>query len=376
MDIAIGSFNVIMPGHWNLHHLWAACLAGQDLMPKPTNEAAFGAMAAGVMYQTLNFGPGIDPRRCGLILASTKGNIALNEAWLDQTIRGAAQLDQAPPDLHTDALGLANGRGLGGPVYAVSTACTSGLTALIDAALLLNFPAGVTPTDGSTGDKDGGQNSPTAMMVVAADAAGGFVCDGFRALKALAPEPCRPFDKQRRGLTLGSAAAGCLLTKGKRPGSLRLCGFGISNDATHMTAPDRAARGLTRAIDQALRMADLSPDAIDAIAAHGTGTQYNDAMEATAFAKMFSHSPAITATKPITGHTLGAAALVETALIYMMLRKQTLPPIAGLKKPEFALNFVMRSPRPMPLHYILKTSSGFGGFNAAAIFALWPEGKS
>ena len=300
-----------------------------------------------------------DRGTCGLLLASTKGNMGVLQHWLDQ-VGGYARCVTPPgypPGLMDCARNLAAEFGLGGSCTVVSTACTSGLSGLIEAAMMVEA---------------GQQNE---MIVLAVDLASRFVCDGFTALKALAPRTCRPFDSQRDGLALGSAAAACLVQRSdifaeKKADTFActLAGRGVAMDAVHLTAPDRQAGGLIRAVEMALRTAELSTSQIDAVLLHGTGTVYNDAMEATAVKKIFSHSPPLTAVKGHIGHTLGASGLIETALAGEMLRRGILPPTTGLCDPQWPeLDFV-RTGRSVPsLRRILKTSSGFGGINAAIV---------
>ncbi len=300
-----------------------------------------------------------DRGTCGFILASAKGNIGVLQHWLD--LSGGFARDAAspgnPPSLMDCAQNLAAEFGLGGSCAVVSTACTSGLSGLIEAAMMV----------------DAGQQ--TEIVVLAVDIASLFVCDGFTALKALAAQACRPFDRHRDGLALGSAAAACLVQRsdifaGKKADTFActLCGRGAAMDAVHLTAPDRQAGGLIRAVEMALRTGGLSTSQIDAVLLHGTGTPYNDAMEATAVQKIFSHSPPLTAVKGHIGHTLGASGLIETALASEILHRGVLPPTTGLSDSQWPeLDFVQTARSVPSIRRILKTSSGFGGINAAVI---------
>jgi 3-oxoacyl-[acyl-carrier-protein] synthase II len=294
---------------------------------------------------------------CGFILATTKGDFGALEKWIDNADQTPPKT--SPPLLSDSASAIAEHFGIAGPYFCVSTACTSGLVGLIEAAAMVQ--AGEAPS----------------MLVCGADIAGGMVHDGFAALHAISPTACRPFDADRDGLKLGSAAAACLvcradaaLVKNESP-VLLLEGWGISSDAVHMTAPDRQAVGLKSAIRQALAMADIRPEQVDAVVLHGTGTPFNDAMEALAVRELFSHRPHLTAVKGLIGHTLGASGLIETALAGLMLEHQVVPPITGLKKPAFEdLALVRDVPVERPIKRVLKTSSGFGGMNAAVVLRL------
>ena len=148
----------------------------------------------------------------------------------------------------------------------VSASCASSTVAIAHGAALIE--SGLAPS----------------VLVCCADLITDFVFSGFSALKALSPFPCRPFDRHRQGLSLGEGAAAMLLMTAEqarlenRYPSGRVLGWGVANDATHLTAPAKSGRGLVQAVDRALRAAGLNPDAIAAISAHGTGTVYNDLM--------------------------------------------------------------------------------------------------
>jgi 3-oxoacyl-[acyl-carrier-protein] synthase II len=326
----------------NLEEVWKAWVAGggPDRMAGPQADC-WTERTGLVMHEMLAALQ--DWRAAGLILATTKGDIGTQV----ECMREGAE----PPTLGGAAAML--GSSLGGPVYTVSTACSSGLIALIDAAVAL--------VDGEA----------KQMIALAADESTSFVHDGFRALKALSTTSCKPFDKRRDGLMLGAAAAGMVLALGDS--RVRISGFGVSNDATHMTAPDAAAGGLVRAIEQALRMANLEPQQIDVLFAHGTGTKYNDAMEAVAIEQVFlrggGKGPAVTAVKSLIGHTLGAAGLIEAALTVRMLQEQVVPGIINLAEPEVAAIDLVRETRRCPVRHVMKTASGFGGMNAAVILS-------
>ena len=301
-----------------------------------------------VIRQLMGEQTGLSPD-CGFILGSTKGDIARQLLWMHEP-----QPSERPrPTLDEDTAALARHAGVLGPAYCISTACTSGLSALIEAAELINTRAA------------------SECIAMGADVVSDFVCDGFKALRALSNTVCRPFDRRRDGLTLGSAAAAMRLRTLPGAGAVLLGGWGAAGDAAHLTAPDRAGRGLTLAIERALAMAKLAPEQIDLVFAHGTGTSFNDAMEATAFASMFPHRPCITAIKGLTGHTLGAAGVLETAVACRILQTGLVPPVAGLKNPDFAdLHFVVGQPQTLRPQRILKTGSGFGGLNTALILEL------
>ncbi len=350
--------------------LWQAWLTGdrRRIEKFPTYPALHAAAIRSTKELAANLSP---PQRdrTGLILATTKGNIDASVRWL----RAADHLPDSKspptlPPLGTTATEIATHANLRGPAWAVSTACSSGLTALIDAAcVLLDDEADQMIALGLDYTGTPNPHDPTDS----------FIQDGFHALKAISPTACRPFDRDRDGLTLGSAAAVCLLSRNPSPRTRALLtGWGVASDAVHMTAPDRNARGLIQAMQNALATAQLNPHNIDLIFAHGTGTRYNDAMETVAINALFSpqnsptnHRPAITAIKGLIGHTLGASGIIETALAIRILETQLIPPITGLRHPESTDLDLVTAPRFQTVRHIMKIASGFGGLNAAIILS-------
>jgi 3-oxoacyl-[acyl-carrier-protein] synthase II len=206
-----------------------------------------------------------------------------------------------------------------------------------------------------------------------------FVVSGFRSLRAQSPEPCRPFDRRRSGVNLGEAAA-CVVLEPESHARARgqrvlayLAGAGLSQDAHHMTAPDPQGRGAMLAMQRALSDAGLPIDSVDFVSSHGTGTPFNDQMEARALRLVFgeraSHIP-LNSIKGAVGHTLGAGGLLEAVMSVQILATQQIPPTVGLEEPDpaFELDFVMGGPRIAAVRSILSSASGFGGENAAVVF--------
>ncbi len=216
-----------------------------------------------------------------------------------------------------------------------------------------------------------------SVLVCCLDIITEFIFSGFSCLQASSPFPCRPFDRSRQGLTPGEGAAAILLMSEDRAkkdnlSSLgKILGWGVSNDATHITAPARDASGLIRAIRQALKRANLTEQEITTINAHGTGTVYNDLMELTAFRQIFGERKVpICSVKGAIGHTMGAAGGIEVALGLKTLSTQIVPPTVGFSDPEdSAKGLVSSKPVQISGDYLLTTNSGFGGINAAIVLA-------
>ena len=214
-----------------------------------------------------------------------------------------------------------------------------------------------------------------AVLVCCGDLITEYHFSGFSALKALSPFACRPFDRGRQGLSLGEGAAALLLMNAARARRENrdqlgtILGWGISNDATHITAPAKSGRGLVQAVDQALRSARRKPEHIAAISAHGTGTVYNDLMELNAFRQVFGERKLpMYSIKGTIGHTLGAAGGLEIILGLKTLSTRMTPPTVGFSNPEKgAEGQVSSGPQAVSGDYLLTTNSGFGGVNAAIV---------
>ena len=206
------------------------------------------------------------------------------------------------------------------------------------------------------------------------DALSELVFVGFDSLQAATPEKCRPFDSGRTGLVLGEGAAVLALenfdlaqARGA-PILAEITGYGISTDNHHLTQPNPSGIGPRQAMERALESAQLAPEAIDYINAHGTATPFNDTVEGKAIAELFDHVP-ISSTKGMMGHSLGAAGAVEAAISILALQHQFLPPNIHFRSgdPELGLNIVANAARPAKIRTVLSNSFGFGGTNASVI---------
>ncbi len=283
----------------------------------------------------------LDLSKTVFILSTTKGNIEL-----------LGQTPDARVLLHTSAGLIAKNNGISAKPIVVSHACASGVIALQHGARLLQ------------------SGRYKHAIVTGADRFSKFVLSGFQSFQAISDEPCRPFDAARKGITLGEAAATVILSVNKTqhcPG--QLVSGATSNDANHISGPSRTGEELADAVTRALQIAAISPTKIDMISAHGTATLYNDEMEAKAFdIAGLLHSP-VHSFKGYIGHTLGAAGVLESAMVLESLSHQSLIPSAGyadLGVPK-AIN-VTKVMQAANINYALKTASGFGGCNAAIVW--------
>lgn len=206
----------------------------------------------------------------------------------------------------------------------------------------------------------------------------------FNALKAVDPAYCKPFDRERQGLSLGEAAAVLILeplSDALRRGAKiygEMLGYGVTCDAHHMTAPDIEASGAARAMKAALADAGVEPERVDYINAHGTGTPANDVTETRAIRSVFgkqAYSIPVSSTKSMTGHTLGASGALEALISLLAIDRTFIPPTISYQTPdpECDLDYVIDGPRQATPDIVLSNSFAFGGNNTTVIFGRYRE---
>nr|WP_217283360.1 beta-ketoacyl-ACP synthase [Paraburkholderia sp. NMBU_R16] len=242
--------------------------------------------------------------------------------------------------------------GIDGPSATISTACSS--SAKVFATAYRHIAAGLCD----------------AAVVAGIDCANEGFIYGFHSLGLLSTQPCRPWDRNRDGISIGEAAGFALLERAPRGhGAVALTGFGESSDAYHMTAPHPEGEGARGAIDQALRRAGLAPADIDYVNLHGSGTPSNDRSEDAAIASVFGGACACSSTKGWTGHTQGAAGITEAVLSFLCMRANLVPSTLNTIDPDPELRTdVALENEERPLRRVLSNSFGFGGNNCALIF--------
>lgn len=211
-------------------------------------------------------------------------------------------------------------------------------------------------------------------IVVGGDLVSEFIFSGFNSFQAISTEPCKPFAKNRSGITLGEAAAAILLSCDntlQSENSVFVLGTASANDANHISGPSRTGEGLFLSINSALEEAGIAPQEIDYISAHGTATVFNDEMEAIAFDRVGLFDTPLNSLKGFYGHTLGASALLETVVAARSLQNDELYPSLGFDSEDAGgvskpVN-VISSTEKRKLKTALKTASGFGGCNVALV---------
>lgn len=282
----------------------------------------------------------------GLIISTTKGNV------------DALENGNPFPEsrAYLDVLGSVVGDyfNFKNTPIVLSNACVSGIAAVSVAKQFIQ------------------QGSFKHVFIVSGDLITKFILSGFGSFQALSKEACKPYDKNRAGINLGEAAASVLVTTSNQnmpKEAVEVLGAATCNDANHISGPSRTGEGLFRSVSRALQEAKVTPEEIDYVSAHGTATNYNDEMEAIAFNRLsLEHTP-LNSLKGYFGHTLGASGLLETIIGMHSLERNTLFAskgfeALGISKP---LNIIEHGVEK-PLQIFLKTASGFGGCNTAAIF--------
>ncbi|MDK9739216.1 beta-ketoacyl-[acyl-carrier-protein] synthase family protein [Vibrio sp. D404a] len=245
---------------------------------------------------------------------------------------------------------------LQGPNYAVSTACSSSGRVFLTAQRLLN-----------SGMVD-------AVIVGGVDTLCKLTLNGFHGLEALSTEHCQPFSAHRKGINIGEAAAFMLLSK-ERPAQekqpIALLGCGDSSDAHHISAPHPEGNGAEQAMLKALKDANLKPEQIGYVNAHGTATPLNDSMESKAISRVFPNKVPVSSTKPLTGHTLGAASAVEAAIAWHILKFDLSLPLQKCQDKAEDIDIdLVDCCQKLKSKNIISNSFAFGGNNISLIFGV------
>lgn len=295
--------------------------------------------------------------RVGVVLGTSTSGI-------DEASRGIAEYlrdkhfpsnyDYQQQELSAPANFLADWLQLSGPAYVISTACTSSARALMSAQRLLDL--GVCD----------------AVICGGVDSLCKLTLNGFSALEAVSNERCNPFSANRNGINIGEAAV--LFVMSRVPAPIALLGSGASCDAHHISAPEPSGKGALQAMRKALASAKREPGQIGYLNLHGTATQHNDAMESLAVASLFPQGVACSSTKPMSGHTLGAAGALEAAFCWLSLTHGRLPPHVWDGQPDPALPALhwARLGDTLEKPCLMSNSFAFGGNNISLIIAEVP----
>jgi len=303
-----------------------------------------------------------------VVLGTTSGEMALGQDYLRQALDTPRCRQRQPTrvaysQVQRQGLDLCEAFGFQGPVTIIANACASGANAIGHAWELVR------------------SGRATRVLTGGYDALCHLTFAGFDSLQALAPTPCRPFDAQRNGLSLGEGAAVLALESldhARRRGAdirAEIIGYGAVTDVHHLTQPHPEGNAALAAMTAACAAARVTPEQVDYVNAHGTATPQNDATEAAAinrWAGSRADSLPVSSTKAGIGHLLGAAGAVEAVVCLMALRGGWLPPETALEKTDPACRFpVVQAPTDQRINVALSNSFGFGGANASLVFRRW-----
>jgi len=351
---------------------WIGRVEGLENSPLPDALAAWdcratrlawmGLQADGFLADARTAVRQVGAARVGLVLGTSASTIGVSEqAYRELDDQGRFPARLRSERLNTPhALGLfvQEALGLQGPCVTVSTACSSSAKAFAVAERWLRL------------------DLADAVVVGGVDALCDSVLFGFHALGLVSPDPCRPFGAGRSGISVGEAAGYVLLQRG--PGALQLLGCGEANDAHHMSSPHPQGLGADRAVDEALARAGLAAADIQYLNLHGTASRRNDEVEAALVARRYGPQVHASATKGVTGHTMGAAGVVEALVCLLALQggwragsANTAPPDPALG-PAFAQQLRL-APAQQTTTLAASHSFGFGGNNCVLVFGRGPS---
>ncbi|MBE3470810.1 beta-ketoacyl-[acyl-carrier-protein] synthase family protein [Enterobacter cloacae complex sp. P15RS] len=291
--------------------------------------------------------------RVAVVLGTSTSGLDEGDEYVRRTQNGerSPQWQYPQQELGDPSRFLASWLALDGPAYTISTACSSSARAIVSGRRLID--AGLVDV----------------AIVGGADSLSRMPVNGFNSLESFSPTLCEPFGRNRRGITIGEAAALMVLTR--EPGEIALLGAGESSDAYHISAPHPQGEGAIRAITQALNEAGMTAADVGYINLHGTATPLNDRIEAQVIHDLFGDRVPCSSTKHLTGHTLGAAGIVEAALSWLILtRDLPLPPQDFSRyAPDDTLPAcgLLHRAAPLKKPTILSNSFAFGGNNACLL---------
>jgi 3-oxoacyl-[acyl-carrier-protein] synthase I len=347
---------------------WIGRVGGVESAPLPKALAAWecrnnrlawlGLAADGFMDAVHAARQRYGAARVALVLGTSTSSIgATEDAYRHLDGNGAFPADNRNPLVHTPH-SLANfihqALGLEGPCLTVSTACSSSAKVFASAERLLRL------------------GLVDAAVVGGVDTLCGSVLFGFNALQLVSTAPCRPFDAERNGISIGEGAGFALLERADSGSddAPRLLGYGESSDAHHMSTPHPEGLGAERALDDALARAGIDAAEVDHINLHGTASTKNDEVEAALVARRFPARTHASSTKGVTGHTLGAAGIVEAVASLLAIERGFMPGTANTRTLDAACGPQLRTEGASGAVAIaLSNSFGFGGNNCVLVFA-------
>ena len=354
---------------------WVGEVRGLDTVHVPPDLAAYDCRNNRLSWHALQQDGFVDavgrlaarygPRRIGVYIGTSTSGIHATELAYRELAPAQEQAARLPGWYHyagshntySAAEFVRLALGLEGVCAAVSTACSSSAKVFASAQRAIH-----------SGFCD-------AAVIGGVDSLCLTTLYGFHSLQLVASDVCRPADARREGLSIGEAAGFAILEKGAAaPGAPLLLGYGESSDAHHMSAPDPAGAGAAAAMQAALRSGGLDSAAVDYINLHGTGTRSNDTVESLAVQRVFPQGTPCSSTKGYTGHTLGAAGIVEAAFSLLCMEQGLRPASLNTRELDPAIGAnVLLQPLPGAVHTVLSNSFGFGGTNGTIVMRRFTD---
>ena len=332
--------------------------AGLEHLHSRNNQLAWlGLQQDGLLEFIEQLKDRVDAKRIAVIMGTSTSSIGRTE----QAYRHLLPAGEIPDEfrqpqvhtLHSPGIFVAAATGLMGPSMTISTACSSSAKVFASAARWI-----------ALGIAD-------AVLVGGVDSLCLSILYGFNSLELVSGAPCRPFDRRRDGINIGEACAYAIVA---RPAvlpeaQLTLAGYGESVDAYHMAHPHPEGKGAALAIERALERAALPAAAIGYVNLHGTATPANDRIESSVLARLFAPDVSASSSKGWTGHTLGAAGILESVITFEAMMRGLVPGTLNCDDPDPALAFpITTDNQARDLRYAMCNSFGFGGNNAALVF--------
>ena len=353
---------------------WIGRVAGLESAPLPkalaswdcrNNRLAWMGLAADAFIDTVHAArERYGAARVAVVLGTSTSSIgATEDAYRELDAEGRFPAANRNPRVHTPhslAAFVQEALALEGPCLTISTACSSSAKVFAAAERMLRL------------------GLVDAAIVGGVDTLCGSVLFGFNALQLVSPAACRPFDAGRDGISIGEAAGFALLERAGAANreALQLLGYGESSDAHHMSTPHPEGLGAERALDDALARAGVEAGEIDYINLHGTASAKNDEVEAALVGRRFPARTHASSTKGFTGHTLGAAGIVEAAASLLAIESGFMPGTVNTRALDAACGPQIRiEPAEGEVRLALSNSFGFGGNNCVLVFGRGAGGR-
>ncbi|NIL94183.1 MAG: beta-ketoacyl-ACP synthase [Woeseiaceae bacterium] len=327
------------------------------LMSRNNQLAWLGLQQDGMLDSIAELKERAGDDRIGVIIGTSTSSIGRTEEAYTKLLPNEAMAPEyCQPEvhnLHSPGIFVVEATGIRGPALTISTACSSSAKVFASAARWINH------------------GLVDAVLVGGIDSLCMSILYGFNSLELVSPERCRPFDRRRNGINIGESCGYAIVAREELidHAEFMLLGYGESVDAYHMSHPHPEGKGAMLAMTRALERADVAPTDVDYINLHGTASQANDRIEAAALGQLFSEHTLASSTKAWTGHTLGAAGILEAIITLEAMRQDLVPGTLNCDEPDddFAFDVITENVE-RPVRHAMTNSFGFGGNNATLVF--------